>query len=126
MKNLFKVGLIILITNSCSISNIKFNAIKPAEINVPSHIESVIIAKTGKIKPTPNVSKINKSKVKKNNKLIPLASLNLISVNIFLIVGINFSTCQYFVKIAGTIKLIIIPKYMSLSFFKRSLMVYRF
>tara|TARA_A100000164_G_scaffold371311_1_gene398788 strand:+ start:371 stop:1435 length:1065 start_codon:yes stop_codon:yes gene_type:complete len=42
MKYIFLI--IILFTSSCSISNIKFEAIKPAEINVPTYIESVIIA----------------------------------------------------------------------------------
>ena len=43
----------ILIISSCSISNIKFEAIKPAEINIPTEIETVAI--------------VNRSTPKKNN-----------------------------------------------------------
>ena len=43
----------ISIISSCSISNIKFEAIKPAEINIPTEIETVAI--------------INRSTPKKNN-----------------------------------------------------------
>ncbi|MAQ69688.1 MAG: hypothetical protein CMD23_01160 [Flavobacteriales bacterium] len=55
MRNLFTVCLIIFLTSSCAISNIKFDAIKPAEINVPSHIESVVI--------------VNRTAPTKNNKV---------------------------------------------------------
>ena len=44
-----------LIISSCSISNIKFDAIKPAEINIPIHIESIII--------------VNRTAPTKNNKV---------------------------------------------------------
>ena len=44
MKNIYYLIFIILFTSSCSISNIRFDAIKPAKINVPTEIESVIIA----------------------------------------------------------------------------------
>lgn len=44
MRILVKVWLIVLIINACSVSNVKFDAIKPAEINVPSHITSIIVA----------------------------------------------------------------------------------
>ena len=44
MKNIYYLILIILFTSSCSISSIRFDAIKPAKINVPTELESVIIA----------------------------------------------------------------------------------
>ena len=52
MKYIFLI--IILFASSCSISNINFEAIKPAEINIPTYIESVIIA--------------NRTTPKKNNR----------------------------------------------------------
>ena len=55
MINLFKVCITTLLISSCSISNIKLDAIKPAEINIPTHIESVVIA--------------NRTAPKKNNKI---------------------------------------------------------
>ena len=55
MKNLIKLWLIIFIISSCSISNIKIETIEPAEINVPNHIESIII--------------VNRTSPKKSNKI---------------------------------------------------------
>ena len=44
MKNRILLLIIVLYACSCSVSNIKFEAIKPAQINVPANIESLIIA----------------------------------------------------------------------------------
>ena len=66
MRNLFKVCLITVLISSCSISNIKFDAIKPAEINIPTHIESVVIA--------------NRTAPKKNNKTLIKNTVKNISV----------------------------------------------
>ena len=44
MKNRILILIIVLYACSCSVSNIKFEAIKPAQINVPTNIESLIIA----------------------------------------------------------------------------------
>ena len=44
MKNRILLLIIVLYACSCSVSNIKFEAIKPAQINIPTNIESLIIA----------------------------------------------------------------------------------
>jgi len=44
MRNILFLIFIILFSSSCSISSIRFNAIKPAEINLPVEIESIVIA----------------------------------------------------------------------------------
>jgi len=44
MKNIILLLFIVLYTCSCSMSNIKFEVIKPAQINIPTNIESIIIA----------------------------------------------------------------------------------
>ena len=44
MRNILFLIFIILFSSSCSISSIRFNAIKPAEINLPVEIESIVFA----------------------------------------------------------------------------------